>query len=332
MTSIIGKFLSGAGRGASDALQTQAEHKNKLDIQREEIIANWNTKLNEVSKGKPWGVPAIVKEGEKSYFTGPVYNEHTGEMTVQRAEIAGNLTSRLGETPGEQTNREIIEAGGKEDAVLGARLEKEPQLEADKTFAEQTAAHNAQLENNAPKAKSKLQSNLRKIDRLIGSEDDPENPGLVGKILEQANGFTTGAFGSLASAVPGTPAYDLKQNILTLKANIGFDTLQEMRDNSPTGGALGQVAVQELDALQANLSSLNLGQSKEQLIENVERVEQHYRNYRNAVTSYFNDEYGGERSAGESYKNELPPIQGARKAPDGNWYLEKNGQFFRVDM
>ena len=26
-----------------------------------------------------------------------------------------------------------------------------------------------------------------------------------------------------------------------------------------------------------------------------------------------------------------PPMEGAKKAPDGNWYVEKNGKFFRVD-
>ena len=58
------------------------------------------------------------------------------------------------------------------------------------------------------------------------------------------------------------------------KANIGFDRLQRMRDESPTGGALGQVAVKELDALQASLGSLDTSQSSDQLLRNLERLEQ----------------------------------------------------------
>jgi hypothetical protein len=27
-----------------------------------------------------------------------------------------------------------------------------------------------------------------------------------------------------------------------------------------------------------------------------------------------------------------PPMQGARKAPDGNWYVEQNGKYFRVEQ
>jgi hypothetical protein len=37
----------------------------------------------------------------------------------------------------------------------------------------------------------------------------------------------------------------------------------------------------------------------------------------------------GGASAGGS--TESPPVAGARRAPDGHWYVEQNGQFFRVD-
>lgn len=67
---------------------------------------------------------------------------------------------------------------------------------------------------------------------------------------------TTGA-GSVLSGVWGTDARTLKGKIDTIKANIGFDKLQEMRVNSPTGGALGQVAVQELEYLQAVIAKLD---------------------------------------------------------------------------
>lgn len=30
-------------------------------------------------------------------------------------------------------------------------------------------------------------------------------------------------------------------------------------------------------------------------------------------------------------KAEQPPVKGARKAPDGNWYIEQNGVYYRVD-
>jgi GH24 family phage-related lysozyme (muramidase) len=36
-------------------------------------------------------------------------------------------------------------------------------------------------------------------------------------------------------------------------------------------------------------------------------------------------------SAAQQAQNDSPPASGARKAPDGNWYVEENGKFFRVD-
>ena len=88
-------------------------------------------------------------------------------------------------------------------------------------------------------------------------------------LKDRASAFTTGFGGSLLSAVAGTPAYDLAQDTNTLLANAGFTELQEMRDNSPTGGALGQVAVQELSMLQAAQQNLLTSQSKEQYISNL---------------------------------------------------------------
>lgn len=74
-----------------------------------------------------------------------------------------------------------------------------------------------------------------------------------------------------------TKAIDVEQLGETIRSNIGFDRLQRMRDESPTGGALGQVAVQELNALQASLGSLSTAQSAGQLVRNLERLEQQYK-------------------------------------------------------
>jgi len=97
------------------------------------------------------------------------------------------------------------------------------------------------------------------------------------------SGTTTGLVGAGSSFVPGTDAYNLKQRLLTIKANLGFDRLQQMRDASPTGGALGQVAVQELQALQATVGSLELGQTRQELQQNLDKIELHYNNWLSAV-------------------------------------------------
>lgn len=86
----------------------------------------------------------------------------------------------------------------------------------------------------------------------------------------------TGLVGSVSQNVPGTPAYDLKANIQTIKANVSLDKLQQMRNNSPTGGALGNVSNYEDQLLSASLGALEQSQSQEQFLYNLERVRKVY--------------------------------------------------------
>lgn len=83
---------------------------------------------------------------------------------------------------------------------------------------------------------------------------------------------TTGLLGSLIAKVPGTDAYDLGERLGTVRAKIGFKELNLMRQSSDTGGALGPVSDTENRLLQAALGSIRQGQSKEQLISNMNRI------------------------------------------------------------
>jgi hypothetical protein len=85
-----------------------------------------------------------------------------------------------------------------------------------------------------------------------------------------------GLGGAILANIPGTEAHDFRARITTIKANIGFDKLQAMRDASPTGGALGQVSEKELDQLNASMGNLDNSQSPEQLRENLLAVRAQY--------------------------------------------------------
>lgn len=98
----------------------------------------------------------------------------------------------------------------------------------------------------------------------------------VDTALKDVDFFTTGIPGALLGAIPGSRARDLENTIDTIKANISFDTLQAMRDASPTGGALGQVSERELKQLERTIGSLSRSQSKEQLRENLLLVKSQY--------------------------------------------------------
>lgn len=89
----------------------------------------------------------------------------------------------------------------------------------------------------------------------------------------------TGLFNQATGFIPFTPGADLNALVDTVKANIGFEELNAMRQASPTGGALGQVAVRELEFLQAALGNLSIKQSPKQLRENLQGVTKHYNNW-----------------------------------------------------
>jgi hypothetical protein len=105
----------------------------------------------------------------------------------------------------------------------------------------------------------------------------------VDEALGQTGMFTTGWRGSVLGKIPGTPAFDLDRTISTIKANLGFEQLEEMRAASPTGGALGSIAVRELEFLQAARAALDKEQSRDQLERNLASVKTHYTNWKSAV-------------------------------------------------
>lgn len=142
-------------------------------------------------------------------------------------------------------------------------------------------------EKAAAAAKVRNQSVNKRADVVIG---------LIDRVLPKVGGATTGLLGSTLSMIPGSVAADVEADLGAIKANIGFQELQEMRAASPTGGALGQVAIQELDFLQASLGNLSMRQSKEQLRDNLGRVRHHFDRWRKAANGIDPDaeEQGGQ--------------------------------------
>ena len=80
-----------------------------------------------------------------------------------------------------------------------------------------------------------------------------------------------------------TDAKTLETYTNTLKSNLAFDRLQQMRDRSETGGALGQVSNIELKLLESSVAQLDPGAKnfKKQLA----TVRRQYENFKNALLS-----------------------------------------------
>jgi hypothetical protein len=182
--------------------------------------------------------------------------------------------------------------GGRSTVVSGPNLQTATEAEA------AAKARGGAVGKGEGERTADAPTNIRKADTLISQTSGVIDE--IDKALVGASGFgTTGLTGKATAIVPGTGSYDLGATLKTVKANLGFDRLQAMRDASPTGGALGQVAVQELESLQATIASLDQFQSKEQLLANLEKVKTHYKNWQGVMRQYKeqNQELTGQKGA-----------------------------------
>lgn len=125
-----------------------------------------------------------------------------------------------------------------------------------------SAAAVAEAAAASEKARNAANTNRTSVQNTLRVVDD---------ILPNVSGWTAG-LGSLTAVIPGTPAADLAANLDTLEANLSFERLAEMRANSPTGGALGNITVRELDLLGATIANIRNSQSPEQLRRNLQVI------------------------------------------------------------
>lgn len=115
-----------------------------------------------------------------------------------------------------------------------------------------------------------------------------EDIGRIRQMVESNPRLTTGVGGVIMQQIAGTDAADVKALSETVRSNIGFDRLQQMREASPTGGALGNVTERELAGLQAVLGNLEQSQSSDQLLFNLERLDEVYRGILDKAAAYPN--------------------------------------------
>lgn len=188
---------------------------------------------------------------------------------AQGAIGAASAADQLGKTRGSVIDRP--NGDGTTTPTLGADMfgaggagSGRTQSPAEAELARLRAQTQGTREAGQPKAFTGLQDQARTTDLVIDSID---------RALSQIAPDTTGV-GGLTRFVPGTRSRDLANTLDTIRANIGFDRLQEMRNNSPTGGALGSVSEQENKLLQSVAGSLDQGQSDAQLRANLAKVRQ----------------------------------------------------------
>ena len=186
-----------------------------------------------------------------------------------------------------QVNVNDITATAQPEAnAAGLRVESEEAARTGALVDRQTrlanAEHQQQLELDINRRTAELESSEQKQELVNGWIDGA---------IDEADAFSTGFFGTALEYIPGTDAFDLVATVDSIKANVGFDKLQAMRDASPTGGALGQVSEFENRLLQATLGNLDNSQSKEQFVKNLNELRYQLDQIVNRGISSFDRDY-----------------------------------------
>jgi len=111
---------------------------------------------------------------------------------------------------------------------------------------------------------------IAQIVRIKGDIKDLMDP--EGKYYEEWT--TSGALGQiLGNWIGGTEAYDRRALIDSVKASLGLEAIAKLKKASATGATgLGQVSNLELNALQSEVATLNIGQSMDAQMDSLEKI------------------------------------------------------------
>lgn len=128
-----------------------------------------------------------------------------------------------------------------------------------------------------------LQGSMSSMDRLATAANEALNhPGLDS---------ITGLRGMVPN-MPGSAAADAQAKLNTLKSQVGFGVLQDMRNNSKTGGALGSVSDAEGKRLEANLAALENAQSADQMRDSLKKIVAYSDQAKERLRSAYNMKHG----------------------------------------
>lgn len=241
----------------------------------------------------------------------------SAEITGQREQQLQSALSQLPENASEDQIQGVLRRYGDPKTVLMAierknniqaqlderkRIADEQlqfrreQIDKDQDFKREMANLSAQLKAGTTSLQQQLiqekidalrQKKQDAVDKQLGSAESviKNTEVVLGKVKEAEGliGAGTTGVGSYLSVLPGTSAKELSTVLGTIKARLGFDQLQQMRNASPTGGALGTVSNRELASLESAVASLDQGLSPKALRENLKQIETSYKNWQESA-------------------------------------------------
>lgn len=303
----LGKLVASEAMSPQDGIE--AVRKAQDPIKVGDVLVNYDPKTKKAAtvfdarQRKPNTTYTILTEDAKKKLgiTAPGLYQRSSAGRVSR--IAGADLPQLGAIPQgyqvtvdtDENNRPLISMQPIPGSPQARELEQ---------------SQNAVRAGKRGKVTKFTQVVAPSIDLAIEIAEDPDNwaTGKSGAFIEQLGKLSGGIISAETSRLA------LTEQLTTIRANIGFDRLQKMRDESPTGGALGQVALQELYALQSSIAPLNPNMKDTELVASLNKVKDTYRKAVEAVANDLTDEQLITEGLGD-----LIPFRTANRNPDGSY-------------
>jgi hypothetical protein len=258
-----------AGMGQQLAMQ---KYQQEYDARQAEL-ARQNARDDYLYQQQNKSYPPKVPQPGRDVPYSPEVATQLTDIAAAKAAAANPSFETVPDMPGVQRN------------VGTGELKAAPMTPEQKT--------RAKIDEMQPKAEGALNSLTRQTKTVVTH---------INKALNLISPWSTG-YGSVLANLPETDARALRNELDTIKANVGFDKLADMRANSPTGGALGNVSENENKLLQAVNGALDPGQS-DQLRANLIAIKELYPQVLAERTAAYQKDYGG--GAGESSTEDDP--------------------------
>jgi len=149
----------------------------------------------------------------------------------------------------------------------------------------------------------------------------------------------SGFIGGVLQAIPGSDAYDREKELLSIRARLGFDQINEMKrlaaESGASGTGLGQISNIEFMSLQSTIDAIYVGMSGEAQNQALANIKKHLLNVQKLASGvapadaieWDRPEY---KAVGYHKDPETGMVFYAPDGPQGTVYKLVNGQFVKL--
>lgn len=166
-------------------------------------------------------------------------------------------------------------AGGAPDDMLGQLRARKQQLLATAFQYPSLASSIALSISDIDKQIEQIQQNqVRDQDTAMGASTVLNTVEELSQAVKENPNMITGPIGMILGVLPFTEAGEARLTTETLRANLAFDALKNIK---ASGATLGSVSAPELALLEAKVANLNLNRGSEAVLKSLEEIDRYYK-------------------------------------------------------